>query len=87
MRWLDSRAHAGQVCRAVQCGVACRVARLQNLHLLHRDRLGPAASFGCDRFQELRRRAEHAAAEYDLLRVEQAYQIRAGHAPELDRFG
>src|ERR1035438_3636680 len=73
----------GQTAGAVETGVAAEFRGLE-FHLLDADGLGPFLRLGIDVTQELRRQAKHAAAEYDLVRVEQADEVRHGHAPELN---
>ena len=55
--------------------------------MLDADGLGPFLRFGINVTEKLRRRAEYAATEDDLLRVEQADEVRHGHAPKLDGLG
>ena len=72
--------------RAVKAGVTAKL-RASSFTCLDGDRLRPLPRLRVDVVEELRRRTEHAAAEDDLLRVEQAHQVRERHAPELHRLG
>src|ERR1035437_9997209 len=73
----------GQAACSVESGIAAKLRCLE-FHLPEADRLRPSPRLGVDVTQKLGRRAKDAAAEDDLLRIEQADQVRHSHAPELD---
>src|SRR5687768_10056810 len=53
-------------------------------HLPQGNGLRPPCRLDANTFEKANRRAEHATAEHDGLRVEQTHEVGRGHPPELD---